>query len=177
MEKDHLNNSPLYSTEEVKEIKFLYQQILNILIRELPNFGEKYKINGWFHIVDIKRWVIVWSKRISWDYLSATHSTIEWEYLQDENENSIRFVEIVLNSWETLNFSTISSPDEWTINLDDYFNHLSDKSKIKFDEYRMRLTEIESNHFHSKSYMENFNKIIKSSKEDLAKSLNIQQSF
>ena len=177
MEKDYLTNSPLYSTEEINEITFLYQEILNILIRELPNFGEKYKISWWFHIVDIKRWVIVWSKQISWDYLSATHSTIEWEYLQDENENSIRFVEIILNSWETLNLSTISSPDEWTINLDDYFNHLSDKSKIKFDEYRMRLTEIESNHFHSKSYTESFNKIIKSSKEDLAKALNIQQSF
>ena len=54
---------------------------------------------------------------------------------------------------------------------------LSDKSKIKFDEYRMRLTEIESDHFHSESYTENFNKIIKSSKEDLAKALNIQQNL
>ena len=63
------------------------------------------------------------------------------------------------------------------VNLDDYFNHLSDKSKIKFDEYRMKLTEIESNHFHSKSYTENFNKTIKSSKDDLAKALNIQKNF
>jgi hypothetical protein len=46
MEKEHLNNSPLYSTEEINEITFLYQEILNILIRELPNFGEEYKING-----------------------------------------------------------------------------------------------------------------------------------
>ena len=177
MEKNHLNNSSLYSTEEINEITFLYQEILNILIRELPNFGEEYKINGWFHIVDIKRWVIIWSKQISWDYLSATHSTVEWEFIKNEGENSVRFVEIILSSWETLKFSTISSPDKGMINLDDYFNHLSDKSKIKFDEYRMRLTEIESNHFHSKSYTENFNKIIKSSKKDLAKALNIQQNL
>ena len=177
MGKDHLNNSPLYSTEEINEITFLYQKILNILIRELPNFGEKYKINGWFHIINIKRWVIIWSNQISWDYLSATHSTVEWEFIENESENSVRFVEIILSSWETLKFSTISSPDKRMINLDDYFNHLSDKSKIKFDEYRMKLTEIESNHFHSKSYTENFNKTIKSSKDDLAKALNIQKNF
>ena len=61
------------------------------------------------------------------------------------------------------------------INLDDYYNHLSDKARMLFDENKIKLNEIESKHFQSGSYAENFNKIIKSSKDDLAKALNIQQ--
>ena len=176
MEKDHLDNSPLYSAEEINEIKFLYQQILNILIRELPKFTDDFKIKWWFHIIGIKRWVIIWSKQISWDYLSATHSTIEWELLQDENGNPVRFVEIIFSSWKTLIFSTISSPDKWMINLDDYYNHLSDKARMLFDENKIKLNEIESKHFQSESYEEKFNEILKSSKDNLTKALNIQQN-
>ena len=63
------------------------------------------------------------------------------------------------------------------INLDDYYNHLSDKARMLFDENKMKLNEIESKHFQSESYEENFSEILKSSKKDLAKALNIQQSF
>jgi hypothetical protein len=44
MERDHLTINPLYSAEVINDIIFLYEQILNILIRELPKFTDDFKI-------------------------------------------------------------------------------------------------------------------------------------
>ena len=45
----------LYSDKEFRDVVSLYQQLLNMVIREVPGAQEDFNIKETYNIIDIKR--------------------------------------------------------------------------------------------------------------------------
>ena len=195
-EKENKENivteSKLSSREERWRVISIFQQILNMLIRELPGIKNDLNIKQGYNIIHIERWLRQWSKQVFWDYLTATHSTMQ-NLLQDEfdQESTFHCIRITFFSGESIilvsdpkieiNEHTgeprISSP-QGLLCLDNYTGKLSDKKKIDFHKLFGELCDLEQWHFKSESYNQKLWKILDTTKNNtidrLALALNLK---
>ena len=173
-EENIVTESKLSSREERGHVIYLFQKILNMLIRELPGIKNDLNVKQWYNIIHIERWLRQWSKQVFWDYLTATHSSME-NLLQNEFDQWSAFhcVRITFFSWESVilvNDPTIEinkhtgkaeiTAPKGLLCLDDYTGRLSDKKKIDFVQLFEELGKLEKGHFKSESYNKKLWKIL-----------------
>jgi len=168
----------LYSRQDLSLIKKKYKEQLNIFLNVLwSKFEEKTWITYNDRIIDIKRWLICWSKQIFRDYLAAPHERMKQNFINSDIWRAIRCVRLSFNSWKSLILSSELPTSEWIINLDEYYKYLDDKSKNHFDKISFDLTKIEFDHFSSNNYNKQINSISGKSNDDLVSILNIQTNL
>ena len=177
----------LYSDNEFIDVVQLYQELLNMLLREVPGIRNDLNVKDGYNIRDIRRWLKDWSKQIFWDYLSATHWSMENLLAsQFDKDSTFRCIKIIFYSWESITF--INNPKgklnevtgeidnvalpEWVLCFDTYRKRLIGLKRISFDELFMKLSKFERNHFSSESYTKNIWKILSNQKDTLPKEYN-----
>ena len=194
---EQLDQNILYSDWEFRKVLFLYQKILNLLLREVPSLKKDLNIKGSYSIVNIKRWLNDWSKQVFWDYLAAPHWNIE-EMLKNQfnKDSSFRCIKIIFNSGQSI--VLINNPKirideesgenqvvwlpEGVLCLDNYRKKLQGLKEEEFYKYYFELNKIERKHFSWKTYLDSIWKILGSkkdhivdkSKDKLALALNLQ---
>ena len=187
----------LYSDKEFRDVVSLYQQLLNMVIREVPGAQEDFNIKETYNIIDIKRWLKDWSKQIFWDYLSATHWSMENLFAsQFDKESTFRCIKLIFPSWKSITFinnpkfkidkvtgdSEIIWLPDGVLCFDYYRKKLNGIKTDEFDKLYGKLNNFEKNHFIWKSYTNAIWRILKSrkdsisdnSKDNLSLALNLQ---
>ena len=181
MEKTTFSECNLYSDDEFRRLILLYQQLLNMLIRELPNIMGDFNIKWAYNIKDVKRWLKDWTHQIFWDYLSATHWSMENLLASQFDKNStFRCIKIIFNSGWSI--TLINNPKmefnkstgkmellklpKWILCFDNYRKKLDDTKASEFDKLYMKLNQFERDHFGSIWYKEAIWIVINSIKTD-----------
>lgn len=166
----------LYTQDEYKVLVRKYNKIFNIFRhRFYPELESKYWMDRYDVIFGVRRWIINEKNTIFWDYLWATHWSLEWMD-SIHSENNCRCVKFIFSSWKTLILSTNTGPNQtpsWIVCLDEYYMKFNTQERIVFDGLLMDINKLEYNHFQWKSYKEALLRLKESSK--LLDALNMSQ--
>ena len=151
------NIEHLYTPNEYNVLVWKYNQIFNFFRhRFYPELEFKFWVNRHDVIFDVRRWIVNGKNAIFWDYLWATHWSLEWMD-SIHSEANCRCVEFILSSWKTLILSTNTSPNQtpsWIICLDEYYMKFNEQERMVFDRLLIDINKFEYNHFQWKSYKE-----------------------
>lgn len=182
MEHHALNESTLYSNEEFKRVIILYQKLLNFLLRELPTLEKDLNVKNIYTIVDVKRWLKDWSKQVFWDYLAATHGSVENLLAnQFDKDSTYRCIKIIFASGESIilinnpkfklnkasNDLEIVEIPEGVLCLDNYRHKLLKPKYDKFYDLYLLLNQFEKKHFLKHHYVETIWKLFASKQESI----------
>lgn len=153
---EKLNNEALYTPNQYYRLLVKYNKLFNLLRRKISyELESKYWIENGDTIMDIERWVVTDSCRIFWDYLWATHSSVEWLNGALYSEQKCRCIKLIFWSWKTLTISTNTYPSNtpaWISCLDELYFRLNEYERKTFDTILMEINKFECEHFNSISY-------------------------
>lgn len=147
----------LYTPDEYKILVWKYNQIFNVFRRRFSSELEsEFWVNRYDVIFDVRRWIVNEKNTIFWDYLWATHWSLEW-IDSIHSETNCRCVKFIFSSWKTLILSTNTRPNQtplWIICLDEYYMKFNEQERVVFDKLLMDINQLEYDHFQWKSYKE-----------------------
>lgn len=172
----------LYTAYEFASILKKFNIIYNILKTRFSHiFNSKFWLNNNEYIINVERGIIYGDEKFFWDYLWATHSTIEkmLQVPQQKWKNTTyRCIKLIFWWWKSLTLCTNSIPRETpkgTLCLDEYYMKLNSSERSMYDNVLRRIGELEYNHFHSNRYSNEIERIKSSSKDNLFATLNMKK--
>ena len=172
----------LYTTQEFADILKKFNILYIILKNKFSYiFNQKFWLDDNEHIKNVQRWIIQWEESIFWDYLWATHNTMQnilWISKQKNEHTVYRCIRLVFWWWKNLILCTNSTPQKspnGTICLDEYYMKLNNFERNTFDDLLRYIGKIEYEHFHSDYYWSEINKLKNISKDNLFEILNIKK--
>lgn len=174
----------IYTNADLVQVIKKYEELFRFFRWKL---GKNF-VNGTFGIdendslVDIKRWLVGDSNRMFWDYLCATHGTVQDE-IRDGNltwkfhiDNGVECTKLIFSSGKEVIFTreNLQKYPKWVIPLDRFFYILAKIGGVPgFTRINNELYFIEVKHFKSKEYNEWKQKIMKSTREEIINAFNI----
>ena len=179
METPNKIRDELYSASDLAKVIKKYEELFMILNIKLWYLIKTDLWVSWDdQIVDIKRWLADWSKKVFWDYLSTPHRLMEERIGNWFNKNEMcRCIKLVFASWKTIIFSkdsTLNKQPKWVISLDEYFIRLDSKTKDYFGKISLQLSKIEEEHFKSEAYKSTITNFLDSTEGELFLALNLK---
>lgn len=179
-----LSTEVLFSKEDYECLVRAYNTLFWIFKDVLWTYlKEEYGIGNDAEVVGVERWL--WNEKcqIFWDYLWASHGAIESISRTQNNvidkQFTYRCIKLKFKDGKSIVLSTHANPDSlpnWVISLDRLYMKLGVAGQDVVAKLLFDLNEIESKHFTSPEFKQNFDRVKESSKNQLYQVLNIKES-
>jgi len=178
METPKKLENKLYTSSDLDKVIRKFEELFMILNLKLWYMIKPDLWIDWNDkIIDVKRWLADWNKKVFWDYLSTTHRLMEERIWNSFNQDEMcRCIRLIFDSGKTVTFSkdTTWKQPKWIINLDEYFLSLDSRTQEHFGKAIFQLSQIEKDHFSSEEYKNAINNILHSTDGELALALNLK---
>ncbi len=179
-----LSDKSLFCKEDYECLVWAYNALFSIFNKALwPYLESEYWVNSDAEVVGVERWL--WNEKcqIFWDYLWASHGAIESISRTQNNvidkQFTYRCIKLKFKYGKSIVLSTDANPDSlpnWVISLDRLYKKLGVAGQDVVAKSLFDLNEIESKHFTSPEFKQNFDRVKESPKDQLYHVLNIKES-
>lgn len=176
-------NETLFSNQDYEYLVSTYNTLFSIFKNIVwKPLLQEFGIDGDEKVVWVERWLWNEISQIFWDYLWASHGSIECiSRSQDDlidNKFTYRCVKLKFKGNKSIVLSTdakLNSIPHGVLALDKIYMELSNEKRQVFDKVLFELNKFESEHFTSHEFAEKFREIRLSSKDCLYQALNIKE--